>query len=158
MSNRRLTTRQGSLCRLLVIVMAGALFAGAASPLVPRSAAADVQKASPAVHVWLTTADGTDKLAPVGNVQFARAQPTVPTVVVDPSRSFQSMVGFGGSITDSSAVVLYRLSPSARATAMRMLFDPRTGDGLSYLRQPIGASDFVATAAYTYDDAAGRRD
>jgi glucosylceramidase len=152
MSNRRLTTRQGSLCRLLVIVMAGALFAGAASPLVPRSAAADVQKASPAVHVWLTTADGTDKLAPMGDVRFAQAQPTVPTVVVDPSRSFQSMVGFGGSITDSSAVVLYRLSPSARATAMRMLFDPRTGDGLSYLRQPIGASDFVATAAYTYDD------
>ena len=152
MSNRRLTTRQGSLCRLLVIVMAGALFAGAASPLVPRSAAADVQKASPAVHVWLTTADGTDKLAPMGNVRFAQAQPTVPTVVVDPSRSFQSMVGFGGSITDSSAVVLYRLSPSARATAMRMLFDPRTGDGLSYLRQPIGASDFVATARYTYDD------
>ena len=152
MSNRRLTTRQGSLCRLLVIVVAGALFAGAASPLVPGSAAAGDQKASPAVHVWLTTADGTDKLAPMGNVQFARAQPTVPTVVVDPSRSFQSMVGFGGSITDSSAVVLYRLSPSARATAMRMLFDPRTGDGLSYLRQPIGASDFVATAPYTYDD------
>src|SRR5690349_19613310 len=100
MSNRRLTTRQGSLCRLLVIVMAGAVFAGAASPLVPRSAAADVQKASPAVHVWLTTADGTDKLAPMGNVRFAQAQPTVPTVVVDPSRSFQSMVGFGGSITD----------------------------------------------------------
>ena len=33
-----------------------------------------------------------------------------------------------------------------------MLFDPRTGDGLSYLRQPIGASDFVAKAPYTYDD------
>ena len=152
MSNRRLTTRQGSLCRLLVIVVAGALFAGAAPPLVPGSAAAGDQKASPAVNVWLTTADGTDKLAPMDNVQFGRAQPTVPTVVVDPSRSFQSMVGFGGSITDSSAVVLYRLSPSARATAMRMLFDPRTGDGLSYLRQPIGASDFVATAPYTYDD------
>ena len=35
---------------------------------------------------------------------------------------------------------------------MRSLFDPRTGDGLSYLRQPIGASDFVATRDYTYDD------
>ena len=32
------------------------------------------------------------------------------------------------------------------------LFDPKTGDGLDYLRQPIGASDFTATAAYTYDD------
>ena len=62
------------------------------------------------------------------------------------------MDGFGGAITDSSAVVLYRMSPAARAATMRMLFDPRTGDGLSYLRQPIGGSDFVATAPYTYDD------
>ena len=35
---------------------------------------------------------------------------------------------------------------------MRSLFDPATGDGLDYLRQPIGGSDFVATAPYTYDD------
>ena len=62
------------------------------------------------------------------------------------------MQGFGGAITDSSATVLYRLSPAARAATMRSLFDPVTGDGLDYLRQPIGASDFVATADYTYDD------
>src|SRR4029078_6563893 len=57
----------------------------------------------------------------------------------------------GAPITASSATVLYRLSPAARAATMRSLFDPVTGDGLDYLRQPIGASDFVATADYTYD-------
>jgi glucosylceramidase len=62
------------------------------------------------------------------------------------------MTGFGGSITDSSAAVLYSLSPSARAAAMHLLFDPATGDGLDFLRQPIGASDFVATHDYTFDD------
>ena len=152
MSIRRLTTRRGSLCPLLLIVVVVALFVSAGSPIVPGSAAAGARNASPDVHVWLTTADGNEKLTPISGVSFTRGQPTVPTVVVDPSHSFQSMVGFGGSITDSSAVVLYRLSLSARATAMRMLFDPRTGDGLSYLRQPIGASDFVADAPYTYDD------
>ena len=35
---------------------------------------------------------------------------------------------------------------------MRELFDPEHGLGLSYLRQPIGASDFVAGPQYTYDD------
>ena len=35
---------------------------------------------------------------------------------------------------------------------MASLFSPTTGDGLDYLRQPIGGSDMVATAAYTYDD------
>lgn len=69
------------------------------------------------------------------------------------------MTGFGASITDSSASVLYSLSPPARGAAMASLFDPATGDGLDYLRQPIGASDFVATAAYTYDDVpAGQTD
>ena len=68
------------------------------------------------------------------------------------------MSGFGGAITDSSAVVLYRLSPAAREPAMRSLFDPRAGDGLSYLRQPIGASDFVANARLHLRRHAGRAD
>ena len=35
---------------------------------------------------------------------------------------------------------------------MRRLFGPREGNGLSFLRQPMGASDFVAGDFYTYDD------
>ncbi|HEX5302781.1 MAG TPA: discoidin domain-containing protein [Streptosporangiaceae bacterium] len=100
----------------------------------------------------MTTPDGADKLTPLAPAVFGGAAPTVPTVVVDPTLTYQVMQGFGGAITDSSATVLYRLSPAARAAAMRSLFDPVTGDGLDYLRQPIGASDFVATADYTYDD------
>src|ERR1700729_353961 len=95
-------------------------------------------------HVWITTADGTDKLPDSGTVRFGDEQPSAPTVVIDPSRSFQTMDGFGGAITDSSAVVLYRMSPAAREQAMRMLSEPRTGDGHSYLRQSVGASDFIA--------------
>jgi glucosylceramidase len=105
-----------------------------------------------AARVWLTTANGAYKLAYMGTVPFTAAEPTVPAIVIDPTRSFQAMAGVGGAITDSAATVLYRLAPAARAATMRMLFDPRTGDGLSYLRQPIGGSDFVATAPYTYDD------
>jgi glucosylceramidase len=42
---------------------------------------------------------------------------------------------------------------------MRSLFDPHAGLGLSYLRQPMGASDFVAGPHYTYDDVpAGQTD
>ena len=35
---------------------------------------------------------------------------------------------------------------------MTDLFGPSRGDGLSVLRQPMGASDFVAGDFYTYDD------
>src|SRR6266851_3404100 len=79
-----------------------------------------------AAHVWLTTLDRADTLTDVGTVAFTDAVFTVPTIVVDPGRTFQTMVGFGASITDSSAAVLYSLSPDARAAAMRSLFDPAT--------------------------------
>ncbi|HEV2637972.1 MAG TPA: glycoside hydrolase family 30 beta sandwich domain-containing protein [Actinocrinis sp.] len=114
--------------------------------------------ATPAAHVWITTADGTDKLSDLGTVNFAdtttTAASTAPTVVVDPAQTFQTMQGFGGALTDSSASVLYTLPAAQRAQVMASLFSPITGDGLDYLRQPIGASDMVSTAAYTYDDLA----
>src|SRR5215475_1750799 len=119
-------------------------------------ALAPVAAADPApsitAHVWVTTPDGAEKMHDRGTVAFGSAAPGVPTVVVDPTQTFQELRGFGGAITDSSATVLYRLSPTARSTTMRLLFDPAHGDDLDYLRQPVGASDFVATAAYTYDD------
>ena len=121
----------------------------AAVLLVPtvRAAAAPSRATATNAHLWLTTPDGQDKLTDMGTVPFGTATPTAVTAIVDPSRTFQTMSGFGGAITDSSAVVLYRLSPAARAATMRSLFDRHTGDGLSYLRQPIGASDFVAQRA-----------
>ena len=118
-------------------------------------AAGSARSAGPApvlAHVWVTTPDGADKLSDLGTVAFSDASATAPAIVVDPTLSFQRMQGFGGAITDSAATVLYRLSPSVRAATMRSLFDPVTGDGLDYLRQPIGGSDFVASAPYTYDD------
>src|SRR5690348_1805751 len=129
------------------------LAAATAVLLAPLGLAAPARAAGRlSAPVWITTPDGSLKMSDQGTVVFTTAAPTVPTVVVDESRTFQTMTGFGASITDSSAVVLYRMSPAARDAAMRDLFDPVRGDGLSFLRQPVGASDFVATAAYTYDD------
>ena len=132
---------------------------GATVLAAPLPAAAHDQHVPRTAHVWLTTPDGTLRLADRGTVAFGPAPTEVPTVVVDPGRRFQTMAGFGASITDSSAAVLYRLDPAARAAAMESLFSPTRGDGLSYLRQPIGASDFTAGPAYTYDDVpAGQTD
>jgi glucosylceramidase len=117
--------------------------AGAATARGPATASA---------HVWVTTANGADKLSDLGAVGFSTAPSTAPTVVVDPTLTYQTMQGFGGAMTDSSASVLYGLPAGQRTAVMASLFSPRTGDGLDYLRQPIGASDFVTTAPYTYDD------
>jgi len=144
---KRWTARSASLLAAGVLVAA----AGAGGLNAAAAAAAPAPGAT-AAHVWITTADGTDKLSDLGTVDFSTAPSTAPTVVVDPTLTYQTMQGFGGAITDSSATVLYTLPAAQRAQVMASLFSPTTGDGLDYLRQPIGGSDMVATAPYTYDD------
>ncbi|WP_329129795.1 discoidin domain-containing protein [Streptomyces sp. NBC_01476] len=116
--------------------------------------------AAPSASVWVTTPDGAEELRPSTPVAFHPGASDLTTITVDPTRSYQSVDGFGGALTDSSAAVLSTLPPTARDTAMRQLFDPRQGIGVSFLRQPIGSSDFTAAPAhYTYDDMpAGRTD
>ncbi len=81
------------------------------------------------------------------------------TIDIDQMVTFQKMDGFGASLTDSSAYLIYNaLTEQERQALMKDLFDPNTGIGLSYLRQPMGSSDFRLTD-YTYDDvAAGQTD
>jgi glucosylceramidase len=122
--------------------------------------AAASASAGPQARVWVTTPDRAEQLHERAPVSFGTAGSTAPTIVLDPSQRFQTVDGFGASITDSSAAVLHRLDPAARDAAVRSLFDPADGIGVSFLRQPIGSSDFTsAPRHYTYDDVApGEKD
>jgi len=74
------------------------------------------------------------------------------TITVNDAVKYQQIDGFGASLTDSSAWLLWnKLTEAQRKEAVEMLFSPRKGIGLSVLRQPMGASDF-ALSAYSYDD------
>jgi glucosylceramidase len=109
--------------------------------------------ASLQARVWVTTVDRSELLHERAPVAFHRGQSPEVTITVDPAQTYQTMDGFGASITDSSASVLYRLTPAERERAVRSLFDPKQGIGVSFLRQPVGSSDFTAAAQhYTYDD------
>jgi glucosylceramidase len=135
---------------LVVVSILVALTAG-----LPAAAATE----APVAGVWVTTPDGAMKMSDRGAVDFRPGGSDALTISVDPTRRYQAMDGFGASITDSSAYVLSRLDGKTRAAAMRRLFSRTDGDGLSFLRQPMGASDFVAGGFYTYDDIpAGRTD
>jgi glucosylceramidase len=131
------------------IMIAGAAVLGSALVTGPIQVLADAAPGLPSAHVWITTPDGTQRMHDAGAVAFRQGASANLTVTVDPSRVYQRMDGFGASITDSSASVLYRLGPLQRDAAMRDLFGT---DRLSLLRQPMGASDFVDGPFYTYDD------
>jgi len=131
----------------------GVILALAIPPASPAAAA----PVSSRVHVWLTTGDKANLLTEQPRDVLGDPVGGAPSIEVDPAQRFQKMAGFGASITDSSARLI-ATSPH-RDAIMRDLFDPRRGLGLSYLRQPIGASDFVAGDHYTYDDVpAGQTD
>ncbi len=109
--------------RFIMASLSAALAAASATTLA-ACASASASPAPVTAHVWVTTPDGTDKLTPMAPVSFGSATPSAPTIVVDPTLTYQRMQGFGGAITDSSATVLYRLSPAVRAATMRSLFEP----------------------------------
>ena len=133
--------------RFFVVLGAVALTAAVA----PQTAAS-ADGGGPAARVWVTSADRAELMHDRGTVAFGTRPTDELTITVDPSRTYPTMDGFGASITDSSAAVLYRLDPAARERAMRSLFDPARGIGVSALRQPIGSSDFTDEPHYTYDD------
>ena len=73
-------------------------------------------------------------------------------ISINESNTFQSIEGFGASLTDSSAWLLTNsLTGTQRTNLFKQLFSPTNGIGLNILRQPMGASDF-RLANYTYDD------
>lgn len=129
----------------------------------PRSAVMPVVSgktpATPTAEVWLTTGDGSKRFVQEASLKFNKGTDlAVPTIRVDTAQRFQTMLGFGASMTGSSAQVLTRnLSESKRREVMEQLFSRERGIGLSYLRMTIGASDF-SSHNYSYDDPPGGAD
>ncbi|XP_063230493.1 lysosomal acid glucosylceramidase-like [Bacillus rossius redtenbacheri] len=63
---------------------------------------------------------------------------------------YQEMLGFGGAITDSTAINIKSLSDKAEDNLMQSYFG-KGGSQYTILRNPIGASDF-SSKYYTFDD------
>jgi glucosylceramidase len=109
------------------------------------------------VEVFRSSADLKERLQLQPALKFVAPESSSPTITVDDTHTFQQMDGFGASFTDSSAWLIFnKLSASQRTDVMEKLFDPIKGIGLSFLRQPMGASDFALTH-YSYDDLPNRQ-
>jgi glucosylceramidase len=123
-----------------IAIVSAVVMAGVATPATAATNAS----------VWLTTADRSNLLRQQADVSFGSGG-SGPVITVDPNAGYQSMVGFGASFTDSAAWNIFN-SPR-RDEIMNQLFSRSSGIGLSFLRQPIGATDF-SRGFYTYNDGA----
>ncbi len=109
------------------------------------------------VSVYQTNADQTLLLTSQPSVSFGSTANGTSTITVNPNTRYQQMDGFGASMTDSSAYLIYnKLTAAQQSTLMGNLFGTSSnpGIGLNFLRQPMGASDFSAQGNFSYDDVA----
>ncbi|HKV42110.1 MAG TPA: carbohydrate-binding protein [Blastocatellia bacterium] len=105
------------------------------------------------VNVWVTTDNQKLKLRQQPSTAFSSGVgDKTNTIFVDETETYQSVEGFGASFTDSAAYLLNeKLTASARDAVMAKLFDRAVGIGISFVRNPMGASD-LARSDYSYDD------
>jgi glucosylceramidase len=108
---------------------------------------------SSGVQVWLSTTDGSRLLSREADIAFDPLALADFAINIDEKRRYQSMVGFGAAITDSSAwLIEHRMNSAQREALLHELFGREgEGIGLSFARLTIGASDF-SRAHYSLDD------
>ena len=126
---------------------------GALLSLTLLLAAAAAPARAQTVSVWLTTGNQRTKMQQQSSVTFTAGGGGANPLVVDEAQSYQQVEGFGASFTDSAAYLLNRVAtPAGRTAAMNNLFTRNgPGIGVSFVRNPMGASD-LARFHYSYDD------
>ena len=109
--------------------------------------------AGPAVETWTTTGDKSKLLARESGGAFGNTTALPLTIDVDASKRYQSMVGFGASITDATAWLMVRsMNEAQRSALLTELFGRGPGGvGFDFTRLTIGASDF-SRHHYTLND------
>ena len=105
------------------------------------------------VEFWLTKGDQSALLQKQARVLvFAKQTNSYQNVEVDDTQKYQTIDGFGFTLTGGSAEVINQLSPQKKKDLLQELFGSNANSiGLSYLRLSIGASDLDATV-FSYDD------
>lgn len=142
--------------RFVIVTLLSVIILGALNTTLMNRSTVTAAAGTISSEVWLTLPDQSKKLSREADLTFApgtEAPQGAYLIQVDDAIQYQRMEGFGAAMTDSSAWLLMRiLNERQRETVMRNLFT-REGDGigLSYVRIPIGASDF-ALHDYSYDD------
>ncbi|MFI5344803.1 MAG: glycoside hydrolase family 30 beta sandwich domain-containing protein [Elusimicrobiota bacterium] len=123
--------------------------------LLPLSAFASAFQTPKTAAAYLTAKDTGMRLSSTGTVTFSDfPQPleTQPFVQIDPAKTFQTMIGIGGALTDAAADAFAALPKAKQKEVITKFYDPERGIGYSLARTNMNSCDFSsATYAYVSD-------
>jgi len=119
-----------------------------------RSSASSKSAGGRQVAVY-TTADKTrHRLSPTGTLSFKPLGQPLETqicVFVDPAKTFQTILGIGGALTDASAETFAKLPKTKQQEFLNAYYSRDTGIGYTLARTNIHSCDF-SSSSYTYVD------
>lgn len=113
----------------------------------------DTTAATNDMELWVT-APNQSALIKKQNVVLSFKSTTAgnPVIDVDSAVSYQTVDGFGFTLTGGSATLIHNMDANSRAALLQELFGSGSSSiRVSYLRVSIGASDLSASA-FSYDD------
>jgi glucosylceramidase len=104
------------------------------------------------VQVYTTAQGSSQRLAAGADLSFQPAAQPLETqvcVFIDPNKSFQTLLGIGGALTDASAETFAKLPKPQQQEFLRAYYSPDAGIGYSLARTNIGSCDF-SSDSYSY--------
>ncbi len=115
----------------------------------------DTTKKGLPVSSFITTGDQSALLQKKVDLNFATVANSNPFIDVDSTQTFQTVDGFGFTLTGGSAAVINQMTATDKAALLQELFSTSNASAvsISYLRISIGASDLNASV-FSYDDVA----
>ncbi len=107
------------------------------------------------IQVWLTDPNGSILFQPITNrLVYGTPASNASVIQVDDTQTFQTIDGFGYTLTGGSAELISNMSADTRAALLQELFAyDKNNIGTSYLRISIGSSD-LDDHVFSYDDLA----
>ena len=103
-------------------------------------------------QVWLTKSDASVKLVKQADLNFTNPSNSFLNIDVDANQGYQSIEGFGYTLTGGSVEVINQLSPSKKEALLQELFgNGENSIGINNIRLSIGASD-LNSEVFSYDD------
>jgi len=107
------------------------------------------------VTPWITSGDQTRLLQQQGTINFGTNSGSNPsTVTVNSGTTYQTMDGFGYTLTEGSCEVISGMAATQQNQLLNDLYNPTTGLNASVVRISIAASD-LSSSSYSYNETSG---